>query len=1168
MSEFMNKSKYVRRSDNTKQNIRPKEQLSLICKTFLSKIDYDGADPEVEVRFGTKGIKPLTKTDYDNVIKKLQSLGFNSSSVDGEYYLKIETEFLDVKTGVFRSSNIRFEIYNYDSITEYCRSNDINRVLNSLTVLKKTPVIINDEIIRPADYDDFNFRVSLAKEDKINKNSRMVKDTIDNWDRIKKSFRYMKRFSFIKPGLPFRVDLSIIRTSTKENGRPIKTYTLEESNVFTNPEHYEIEIEVINRDARITYNNPEDMVKGIEQITKNVLSGLQRTNYPISYKEQKSVLDEYMQLTNNEKYTFIGPSSVTLRIKNIIPIDTNMNVPNIRKDYVVTEKADGERSLLFINSVGKIYLISSKMNVMFTGSKTDVNEFKKSILDGELILHNKNKQYINLYAAFDLYFINGEDVRSFGFVPTTEKDNMNSKIFRLPLLRNLVSKVGIIPTIENSVFTNQLRITTKKFYPIMNQSERISNKQDEMNIFDACNYIMQNIKDELYEYNTDGLIFTPASFGVGGDKPDITKPVKTWEYSFKWKPPQYNSIDFLVTTQKSPNGGDTVTPIFENGLDMSTVTQFTQYKTLVLRCGFDEAKHGYINPCQDVLEDKLPIFTEDNSKRDNWRPVQFYPTNSYGNIPGICNIILEENGNGNYVMFTKEREVIEDNSIVEFSYDLSKKGFWRWVPLRVRYDKTSPNDYKTADTNWDSIHNPITSEMITTGENIPDVLTEDDVYYNRITSSSETRGLRDFHNLFVKKTLIENVSKKGDILIDYACGKGGDLPKWIASNLSFVFGIDISKDNLENRVNGACARFLNYKRDFKNMPYALFVNGNSMLNIRSGEALLNDKAIQITKAVFGQGPKEKLGEGVLRQYGKAEDGFHISSCQFAIHYMFENVRTLHNFLRNVAECTKLNGYFIGTSYDGKTIFNKLRKKLIGESIEIYEKETKIWQIIKEYDNTVFEDDESCIGYKINVYQDSINKMFPEYLVNYNYLNRIMEDYGFTLLPREEAKKMGIPEGSGMFNELYNSMINELNRYPNKKNDFGNALNMTTFEKDISFLNRYFIYKKIRTVNAEKIANSFISRLPDEIVFEEKNTQIFQKETQKAIEETKPKVKKLNKKIILAASSEPSDENNVSHIIAKEPKEPKEKRINKTRKISSMKKKSTIANPLEFEIIEE
>ena len=44
----------------------------------------------------------------------------------------------------------------------------------------------------------------------------------------------------------------------------------------------------------------------------------------------------------------------------------------------------------------------------------------------------------------------------------------------------------------------------------------------------------------------------------------------------------------------------------------------------------------------------------------------------------------------------------------------------------------------------------------------------------------------------------------------------------------------------------------------------------------------------------------------------------VSSIQFALHYMFENTETLHNFLdMNIAECTKLGGYFIGTSYDGK-----------------------------------------------------------------------------------------------------------------------------------------------------------------------------------------------------------------------------------------------------------
>jgi ubiquinone/menaquinone biosynthesis C-methylase UbiE len=101
-------------------------------------------------------------------------------------------------------------------------------------------------------------------------------------------------------------------------------------------------------------------------------------------------------------------------------------------------------------------------------------------------------------------------------------------------------------------------------------------------------------------------------------------------------------------------------------------------------------------------------------------------------------------------------------------------------------------------------------------------------------------GLRDFHNLFVKKILIRNVSRNGNTLIDFACGQGGDLPKWIAANLSFVFGIDISKNNIENRISGACARYLSFRKDFKNMPYALFVVGNSALNVRSGKAMSTD----------------------------------------------------------------------------------------------------------------------------------------------------------------------------------------------------------------------------------------------------------------------------------------------------------------------------------------
>ena len=43
-------------------------------------------------------------------------------------------------------------------------------------------------------------------------------------------------------------------------------------------------------------------------------------------------------------------------------------------------------------------------------------------------------------------------------------------------------------------------------------------------------------------------------------------------------------------------------------------------------------------------------------------------------------------------------------------------------------------------------------------------------------------------------------------------GKAGDLSKWIDARLSFVFGVDVSKDNIENRIDGACALFENAQK--------------------------------------------------------------------------------------------------------------------------------------------------------------------------------------------------------------------------------------------------------------------------------------------------------------------------------------------------------------------
>ena len=121
--------------------------------------------------------------------------------------------------------------------------------------------------------------------------------------------------------------------------------------------------------------------------------------------------------------------------------------------------------------------------------------------------------------------------------------------------------------------------------------------------------------------------------------------------------------------------------------------------------------------------------------------------------------------------------------------------------------------------------------MLKGDQPVPELESDDDVYYNRFSSLSYTESLRNFHNLYVKLSLIKGVSKPGDTLIDFAVGMGGDFSKWINAKLSFVFGIDVSKDNIENRTRGACARYLNLRKDNPRMPYALFLQGLSLIHI-------------------------------------------------------------------------------------------------------------------------------------------------------------------------------------------------------------------------------------------------------------------------------------------------------------------------------------------------
>ena len=456
MSKSMSKSVSKPVSNNT--------LLNNLLKIYLESKDKlnPNQNAELEVKFATRGIKRITKINFDNVIKQLLSNNFKFAG-ESNHYLRIT------------SDNIRCEIIGLKNIQEYCRTNSLPSEIphEGYSFLEKKPYTMEENTIRPVNFDDFNFRVSYNIETSLSPDSQKINTLLSSWSSHKKFYRLLNRYTLIHDELPVLIDFSIIRESNKDSRN--KTDDIKDSNIFNLNEKYEIEIEIKN-DIDKSLENLESIElktnlldRILKKVIKYVLCGLQETNYPISYDEQHTVQNNYLKLVKKERYNptqnittsdFIGPSSVTLQILNISPINPETKVVNIRDNYTVTDKADGDRKLLYISSVGKIYLITTNMNIQFTGAETKNKDLYNSLIDGEHIIHNKFGRFINLYAAFDIYYIGGNDVREFEFFPL-QLDAVQTK-FRLPILTNLITNLD--PVLINTKNIAPIRIEKKVFY--------------------------------------------------------------------------------------------------------------------------------------------------------------------------------------------------------------------------------------------------------------------------------------------------------------------------------------------------------------------------------------------------------------------------------------------------------------------------------------------------------------------------------------------------------------------------------------------------------------------------------------------------------------------------------------------------------------------------------
>jgi mRNA (guanine-N7-)-methyltransferase len=909
-----------------------------------------------------------------------------------EYKQSINIERLDVYDKV--DPNVICCLVGIDTISTYCQNNDeIDE--NQLEFLNYS----YENVSTLAEY-DIEFSMYELKTSENEKK-----------EMSEKHYKLIKEISYVSPE-----NIKFVVKMIKETEQGFST--MKRSKVSC--KRYTYQFQIISENE-IDRRNILEMITAISQV-KEPLTKLEQGNVIADYKKLITPLIE--PKFRDEETILLMPKPITLERTNLLSPE-EYGVVSIKENYAVTEKADGERYLLYIDNSGVAYFINNTKNVSKVG--ITVESLKNSLLDGELIFSSSRKDHIDkdVFALFDIYMLKGQSTIKCPLI--SDKKNPDT-----PNRYDYMQELNSHMTANNN---KRIDIIVKKqLYPT-----------DENTIFDSCSSIIS--RQNEYPYHIDGLIFTPKYLPVlsyYSHKPlSLSKNMK-WDRVFKWKPPEENTIDFIIKYV-----GD------KSDLD-GTYGEYDLY------VGYNVDDWEQIS-----IIGGLSKF----NKFDGNRQTQNYTLKTF--LENHNKVWLPYNSSG--VITTQEtNQVILNNSVVEFSYKVEEgiSPMKRWIAKRLREDKSriykygdksgkiskSANDFKVALNVWQSIHNPITQLMITNYQVIEKQLNEfnysaflssEDTYYNRSMHRSNLLSvdMMNFHNICIKNMLYRKVSKNGAYLMELGCGEGGDLPRWIQNKYKCILGIDYVKKNITNPRSGAYSRALSQFKKLKRTPTTIFAVGDCRKNLKSGEGSkdIDTESEELLKYLLN--PKVSINQKIYKQLQELNirkiNGFDVCSCMFTLHYFFINEQSLNNFLSNVSENLKNKGKFIATFMDGDEVYNKLRKttKIEGRKKNLVEGDLPMWAIIKRYDDN----DTSKYGKTIDVFIENTGKLIPEYLVSFQHLVSEAKKHNLTLVKSE------------MFKETYDNLKSD-------NEDKGINTIITNFGKDnilkdFSFLNRWVIFEK-------------------------------------------------------------------------------------------------------------
>lgn len=773
---------------------------------------------------------------------------------------------------------------------------------------------------------------------------------------------------------------------------------------------YEIELDLQTKKII-----PKLINKLYDEIDK-VVKLYQQNNYIMTYSEKKGILDNYCKLLNindisNMKKYWRQGTSLEYEHLNII----------INK-YGVTDKADGERYNCYITNK-KVYLIKINGDVLYTGITLKNNNYDNTILDGEYIYIPKYKRYVML--IFDCIIINNKNIQNITLMEKLNAiDDVISNCFVFDEQKGYNFKDFDIKKYYKSL---SFDCEIYKSVPLIRRKYFLfPNGKDDNEIFKFSSLIWNKcIYDKVdIPYNLDGLVYQPITYNTG-------------LIDYKWKPPNKNSIDFYIEFLKNE----------ENNQDLIV---FDNTNDALKNCPY-KICHLYVGQTLNKNEEIPVLFLKEEKNY-------------------ICYMPLKDNE-----VRDTQGGIINDKTVVEFYYDLDSTNInpLKWIPIRTRYDKTESvikykrlfgNNLVTAMRIWRSILNPIKMsdiENFANGNSIDVKNNKNNMtsqpYYQQVNDLASP--MRKFHN-WIKENMISiycNKIYRAKIseplsVFDMACGRGGDINKFISSDLkiSLYVGIDISYDGLFS-LGGAQSRYDKLKNKTNNILPMVFIHADAGALLE-----LNEQ----TKAIGNMSYENKL---LIEKYFDRKYKFDIINCQFAMHYFLKNNMTWNNFCENINNHLNINGYILITTTDEDCILKLLNgnDKYTANYINSLGQKKILFEIIKKY-NT----DSQHIGKAIDVFNSIISNddiYNTEYVVNKNFLIdefnkkcnlKLIDTNTFAFLYELHRK---------FFVSSYKSEENiKKLKYFEIISDFYN-LNDDVNSKSLIFsqLNRYYIFKKIK-----------------------------------------------------------------------------------------------------------